>query len=142
MQSPRASKPKLGFTLVELMVALFIFAVVITGGFACVRMGLTQVDNARHETRASQIMQSEIERLRSMAWASLKALTGSEQTLTVSGEFADAGYDAYVLKRRISGNGDSRKIRLTIAWTDIAGRDHHKTYVTQYTRNGLYDYVY
>ncbi|WP_269523845.1 type IV pilus modification PilV family protein [Coraliomargarita parva] len=138
------AKAKDGFTLLELLIALFIFALVMISGFGCLRMGMNQVDNARHETRASQIMQSEIERLRSLAWANLISMPSTEETVDLSTHFSElsnTAYTNYTLKRLVSGSGNSRKITLTISWTDIAGRDHSKIYVTQYAKGGIYDYI-
>jgi len=129
------------FTLVELLIAMVIFASVIAGGLACVRMGLNQIGNARSETRASQVMQSEIERLRSLAWNNFTALDGSDQNVDLSAEFSDAVYGSFNMKRSITGAGDSRKITLVIEWKDLSGASHTKSYVTQYTKGGLYDYI-
>lgn len=141
MSIGRESSPKFGFTLVELLVAMVIFASVIASGLACVRMGLNQISNARSETRASQVMQSEIERLRSIAWDNFIALDGSDQNVTLSTEFSDAAYGSFTMIRSITGSGNSRKITLVINWKDLSGSSHSKSYVTQYTKGGLYDYI-
>ena len=130
-----------GFSLVELLIALVVFAIVIVSGFACVKMGLGLVDNARHHTRAAQIMQSEVERLRSFAWANLTALPAAKTQVSIASQFNDSSYATYTLSRTLSGAGDSRKITLEVNWTDMGGRSHKKTYVTQYTKGGLYDYI-
>jgi hypothetical protein len=41
----------------------------------------------------------------------------------------------------LTGSGDVRKITLQISWTDMGGSTHTKSYVTQYTKGGLYDYI-
>lgn len=129
------------FTLVELLIAMAIFMIVIVSGFACVKMGMGLVDNARHHTRSSQIMQSEIERVRSLAWANLTALPTTKTKVTVASQFNDASYNNYTLYRTLSGSGDVRKITLEVFWTDMTGDTNSKTYVTQYTKGGLYDYI-
>jgi len=130
-----------GFSLIELMVALFVFSIAMTGGYACIKMGIDLVDNSRHNTRAAQIMQSEIERVRSMAWADLTALSSSPTSVVISSDFSQAGYTAYSMTRAVTGSGSSRKITLVIAWDAIGGRTYSKTYVTQYTQGGIYDYI-
>lgn len=129
------------FTLIEVLIALIIFAIVIASGFACIKMGLQQVDNARHHTRSAQIMQSEVENIRSLPWARLIALQTAETTLSIASQFGDSTYSSYTLKRSISGSGDVRIITFVVTWEDISGDSHSKTYVTQYTRGGLYDYI-
>lgn len=131
-----------GFTLIEVMIAITIFAMVVASGFACVKIGMGLVDNSRHHTRASQIMQSEIERVRSLAWADLNNETASETTIAIDTRFTtQASYADYELKRTIAGSGDVRVITLVVTWKDISGLSNSKTYVTQYTRGGLYDYI-
>lgn len=132
---------KRGFTLVELLIAIIIFSAVILGGFGILRLGIAHVDNARHVTRASQIMQSEIEEIRSKPWSDIVALTGPEQEVPVGSQFAEPSYIPYQLKRTVSGVGNSRKITLIISWSDVAGRFHEKVSATQYAKNGIYDYI-
>ncbi|MGJ8650107.1 MAG: type IV pilus modification PilV family protein [Opitutaceae bacterium] len=129
------------FTLVEVLIALVIFAIVIASGFACIKMGLQQVDNARHHTRSAQIMQSEVENIRSLPWAKLIALQTAETTIPIASQFGDSTYSSYTMKRSIAGNGNVRKITFVVTWKDISGKSHSKTYVTQYTKGGLYDYI-
>jgi prepilin-type N-terminal cleavage/methylation domain-containing protein len=130
------------FTLIEVIIAMTIFAMVIIGGFACFKMGLGLVENARHNTRSCQIMQSEIERVRSLPWSGIVALPVSNLDVSIaSGFVGEGGYDAYTLKRYITGTGDSRVMTLEADWADLNGRSHSRTYVAQYTKGGLYDYI-
>ena len=130
-----------GFTLVEVMVGLAIFVMLIASCFACLRVGNNFVDNARHFTRASQIMQSEVERIRSMAWATLNDLPTGTTRLTLPAQFDHPVYDKYTMSRSISGTGDLRTITVEVAWTDVNGRSHTRRYLTMYTKGGLYDYI-
>lgn len=136
-----SSKIKEGFTIIEVVVAMVVFAVVIAGGFACLKMGLGLVENSRHNTRSTQIMQSEIERVRSLAWANIILLPTSDSDVTVAAQFNSSAYDAYTMGREISGSGDSRLVTLTVIWTDNSGRSHSRSYASQYTKGGLYDYI-
>lgn len=120
---------------------MVIFAIVIASGFACIKMGLQQVDNARHHTRSAQIMQSEVESIRSLAWANLIALPTAETTLPIASQFGDSTYSSYTLKRSIAGSRNVRRITFVVTWKDISGKSHSKTYITQYTKGGLYDYI-
>lgn len=130
-----------GFTLVELMIALTVFMVVIASCFACLQMGNRLVDNARHYTRASQVMQSEIERIRSMAWGTLTELPTDQTTLAIPAQFDQAVYSRYTLTRAISGSGDMRTITLNVSWSDVSGKTHTRQYITMYVKGGLYDYI-
>jgi prepilin-type N-terminal cleavage/methylation domain-containing protein len=129
-----------GFTLVEVMVAMAIFAIVIASGFACLRSGMGLVENARHHTRAAQIMQSEIERIRSLPWNNVIVLT-DDADVALATEFSGAAYDAYTMRRVVSGSGDERVVTLGVDWTDVGGHSHTRAYKSQYTKGGLYDYI-
>ena len=131
-----------GFTLFEVIIAMTIFTMVIAGGFACFNIGLGLVENSRHSTRSCQIIQSEIERVRSLAWAEIVALDVEVLDVTMaSGFINESGYDVYTMKRVVSGSGDSRVVTLEIEWSDNSGRPHTRTYAAQYTKGGLYDYI-
>ncbi len=130
-----------GFTLVELLIALSVFMVVIASCFACLQLGNQLVDNARHYTRASQVMQSEIERIRSMAWGTLTTLPADETTLDIPAQFDQEVYRRYTLTRSITGSDDMRTITLRVSWSDVRGKDHTREYVTMYVKGGLYDYI-
>lgn len=141
MYSPKKPKRKDAFTLVEVMVAMTIFALVIFSGFACLKMGLGLTENSRHNTRAAQIMQSEIERVRSLAWALITTLPATDADVAVAAHFNQSIYDAYTMSRTVTGSGDIRVITLDITWTDQSGNAHSRTYASQYTKGGLYDYI-
>lgn len=134
---------KRAYTLIEVMIAIVLFAIVMASGFACLKMGMSMVDNSRHHTRVSQIMQSEIERLRSMPWATFDAINGAETTVALGAQFVtDTSYANYSVKRTITqGVGDSKKISLTANWVDLDGKPKSRIFVTLYTKGGLYDYI-
>lgn len=112
-----------------------------SGGYSCVKMGLQLIDQSRHQTRVAQMLQTEIERLRSMAWADLVAMSNSPTVVAISAEFSPADNGNYYMTRALTGSGESRKITLSMTWSDSRGQTKSKTYVTQYTQGGLYDYI-
>ena len=130
-----------GFTLVEVLISIGVFSIVMIGGFASLTMGIDLADNARHQTRSAQIMQSEIESVRSLAWPNLVQLPRERTEIAVGSQFNQSGFSNYTLFRSVSGIGNSRKITLEVFWSDAGGETHSKTYVTQYTKGGLYDYI-
>ena len=141
MSSSYTPKRVEAFSLIEVMVAMIVFAIVVVGGFACFNMGLGLVENSRHSTRSCQIMQSEIERVRSLAWAEIIELPAQDLDVAVASGFTiDSGYDAYTMKRLVSGSGDWRKMTLEVEWQDNRGRTLSRTYAALYTKGGLYDY--
>ena len=57
-----------GFTRVELMISTVVLLVIFAGGFGALHQGNRLIEIVRDETRAGQILQSEIEDLRTLNW--------------------------------------------------------------------------
>jgi prepilin-type N-terminal cleavage/methylation domain-containing protein len=142
--------PRGGFTLVEVMIGVFIFAMVIAGGLITVSKGFELVDNARHHTRASQILQSEIELLRTRPWKTLKGEDSSSLSTQfkqqIEAQFSDGSYAAYT--------GDANnpptvvadfsttpaEVTVSVSWRNRLGRLYTKSYTTYFTEGGVNDY--
>lgn len=136
------NKTKQGYSLIEVMVAAAIFAIVISGGFAGVRMGFQIVDNSRHYTRVSQILQSEVESLRSLSWAELNKLSTNEE-VDINAQFNTSAYDAYTVRRRIySESSTLRRVVIAVAYANRSGRLVNLKYLTFITEGGVNDYYY
>ena len=69
-----------GFTLVEVMVASTVLVFGIVTAVTTSQRGLQALDTARNLTAASQIMQSEMERIRLLSWTQLSTLQQSGDT--------------------------------------------------------------
>ena len=67
-----------GFTIIEVAMATFVMAFGISTAIIAMQAGFKQIDLARGTTIASQIVQSEMERLRMMSWTMIAALPASE----------------------------------------------------------------
>ncbi len=72
-----------GLSLIEVVVALFIIALVFGGVYGMSSQSTNSLSLVRGETRAIEAAQYEIERLRSMSWASIMAL-GSSYSISES----------------------------------------------------------
>lgn len=133
---------KNGFTLVEVIVAAGIFAMVIAGGIAGVRMGFQIVDNSRHHTRVSQILQSEVESLRSLSWKELKQLPSSAE-VDINPQFSTSAYDAYTVNRNIYTESSSlRRVEVVVTYSTRGGKSVELKYLTFFTEGGVNDYYY
>lgn len=129
------------FTLVELMVALGVFAIVFASAFYCIQASSRLIDTARHHTRAAQIMQSEIESIRSMAWANMTSLPTVSTAISLDRVLFDQTvYAKYTLTRTIEGSGNVRKIIYNLSWK-ARNKTYNRSYVAVYTQGGLYDYI-
>ncbi len=123
------------------MVAATVLALGIVSSITVLQRGLQALDTARNLTAATQVMQSEIERLRLKNWAQLQALQDSHDTAVT----ADAGSPnaRFTCTREITDyKVDMKQIVLTTTWRGYDGRPHTARMITRYCRNGLNDYFY
>lgn len=135
----RPADPRRSFTIVEVMVAAAILALGIVGVITTSQQGLQALDSARRLSAASQLMQSEMERLRLMSWTQLQALQDSGQTTVALERTADR----YSCRREIRDlKVNMKEITLVADWKGFDGRPHTARLITRYGRTGLNDYFY
>jgi prepilin-type N-terminal cleavage/methylation domain-containing protein len=133
---------KFGFTITEVIVSMSIFTLVIAGGLIGIRKGFEIVDNSRHYTRISQILQSEVESLRSLSWEDLQGLPSNTE-IAIDTQFDTSVYDAYTVRREIiSEETDLRRIEITVGYINRMGRAVNLKYLTFFTKGGVNDYFY
>ena len=131
-----------GYTLIEIMVAATIFAAVFSGVMIGVSNGFSMIDKARHHTRVSQLLQSEMETLRTNSWADLEKLP-AEVEINPDVQFGQDYFENYTVKRVIQDIGTVRKlVTVSASWVDRSGRAETRSYSTIFTKEGLNDYYY
>lgn len=120
--------------------ALSTSVLVIMGGFK-------SIDVARNMTLASQVLQSEMERIRLMDWGDIHALQGQQNVDLATVFTSNTAIAArFSLVRTVSDVtdkiGEMKLIVLQATWTNSSGRSVSRSFTTYYTKNGLYDYYY
>jgi hypothetical protein len=108
------------------------------------------LDTSRNLTLAGQIMVSEMERTRMLSWTDIAAmdLSPTVTTLTLDSAFTSNAQigSRFTLTRVVtqpdSSNPNIREIKLSISWRGYDGRQHTRSYTTQYARYGIHDYLY
>lgn len=131
-----------GFTLVESLVAITVFSMVIAGGLIGVQRGFEIIDNSRHYTRVSQVLQSEVESLRTLSWIDMASLPASAE-VTLSPKFDKNVYSLYTITREIvAEEADRKRIEVTVDFQNRRGRQVSLRYVTFFTSGGVNDYFY
>lgn len=146
-----------GFTLVEVMVATFVMLFSISSAILVMQSGFRTLDTARKTTLASQIMQSEMERMRMLSWSRVQALIPTSpatidiatifpQNTAAERKILDQMKLAFTATRTagyLAGSSDEIiEIGITITWKGIDGTRHERTSSTRYCKNGLYNYYY
>lgn len=136
-----------GFTIVEVAMASFIMAFGIATSIIAMQSGYKHIDLARGTTLASQIIQSEMERLRMMSWTMINALPASEtfDGATFFSEHANIE-DIYTITRTVTDDstrpGEIKNINISVRWRTYDQRWHQRSFNAIYAKNGLYDYYY
>lgn len=149
---PRGNR---GFTIMEVAMASFIMAFGIGSSIVAMQSAFKSLDVARDTTLASQILQSEIERLRLMAWSntgtaavdSIVELPES-QAVNLSTMFSSSAAleKKFDVVRKVEVDEDRptevRYITISVQWRSYDGRTHNRSFRSMYAKNGLYDYYY
>jgi Tfp pilus assembly protein PilV len=146
-----------GFTILEVAMASFVMAFGIATSIVALQMGFRAIDVARDQTLVSQIMQSEIERLRLWPWSktvpasvvdSIVELPASQPVSLTTTFAANPTVAAKFTVTRTVTNDPSdttrnvRYITIAVTWKSYDGRSHTRNFTTLYAKDGLYDYYY
>lgn len=127
--------------------AAFVMAFAISTSIIAMQSGYKQIDLGRGTTLASQIIQSEMERLRMMSWTNITALPAKEA-------FDGATYFSsnpdiagkYTITRTITDDAtrptEVKDMTVYVTWLSYDGRSHTRSFTAKYAKNGLYDYFY
>lgn len=133
-----------GTTILEVLIAMVIMGMVIGSSVVCMGYGFTRIENARHATRISQILQTEMETLRAMSWEEIETLVndqGKSSTFVVHFESSEDRIRDLVATRTIEDTKTNMKtITLTATWKDSKNTEHDLSYATWYGKEGLSDY--
>ncbi len=138
--------------------ASFVMAFGIATSIVAMQSGFKQIDLARGTTLASQIIQSEAERLRMMNWTQIFALSSAAgspsgqptgTTIFDGSTYFSSSADVvgkYTVTRTVTADSDRPtevvNIRVSVRWQTYDGRWHRRTFDSLYAKNGLYDYYY
>lgn len=139
-----------GMTIAEVIMASCVMAFAITTSITVMQSGFTTIDVARGNTLASQILQSEIERIRLMSWSAVtdadKMMGEHKVDLKEVFSTNSALASKYSMVRTVKDDstrpGEGVDIYLTVNWQSYDGRSHTRSFQTKYVKNGLYDYYY
>ena len=117
-----------GFSLIEVVIALFILAICL---LALAGLMVTTTRNSSfggHMTEAVTIAQDKLEQLMAAPWASV--LPGDDKVTTAIPGAPGTGI-SYVRSWRVDANpnGDQRWVTVTITWTDPTKKSTHNIIV-------------
>lgn len=128
------------------MVAILVLGLVLSAAFSTVVQALHTVETARDYARVAQILQSEMEDLRTMSWTTLEAqqaADGGIAPIDLTAEFNEAFGARYRAFRSIENRHvDQKQATIWVRWRDAHGKFQKKQTVSWFTKNGLHDYYY
>jgi hypothetical protein len=160
--SPRRRRANAAFTILEVSMATFVMAFGIATSIVAMQSGFKTIDVARGTTIASQILQSEMERLRLLSWTTMTALSTATDTTAPFPTGSPAGVEMfdgatyfssstevankYTITRTVVADStrpsDVYNITISVRWQSYDLRWHTRSFTTMYAKNGLYDYYY
>lgn len=136
-----------GFTILEVTMATFVMALGIATSIIAMQAGFKHLDLARGTTLASQILQSEMERIRLMSWTGVSGLAATA-TFDGASNFTSNAKVAgkFSVTRTVTADTtrptEARTIGISVTWSGYDGRPHTRSITGIYVKNGLYDYYY
>jgi Tfp pilus assembly protein PilV len=129
--------------LLEVVIAAAVLLFGIMTAMTVLQSGLQALDSARNYTKAAQVMQNEMERLRLNSWSQLQALQAAGVSAVDVGTNAQSHGASFNCTRTIRDlKTDMKEITLVTSWSSYDGRPETVRLVTRYGRSGLYDYFY
>ncbi len=129
--------------------AAMVMAFGIATSIIALQSGFKYLDVARGTTLASQVLQSEMERLRMMSWSAITApgMSGAHSVDLSSMFTADPSLASkFSVTETVADSadhpGEMVTISLSVSWTGFDGRPQTRSFQSYYCKNGLYDYYY
>jgi prepilin-type N-terminal cleavage/methylation domain-containing protein len=129
------AKKKGGFTLIEVLITIFILAVVLMTLVSAFIYGYNLLSRTKQVSLATQIAQEEIETIRNMPYDNILALGSSFTNERLSDLFNGQGVLAI---EAVPGDtsGNIKKITASVRWK-FKGQQMRKDIVTYVTREGI-----
>ncbi len=131
-----------GFSFIEVIVGIVVLSLATISVLGAIGRSYALIEIARDGMRVSQILQEEIEDIKTRTWSELSLLSSSSD-YSPGSEFVSVFGDRYSCSRKISNRAtDQIEIRLVVSWKDNRGSSHSRETVTWITNEGLYDHSY
>ncbi len=134
--------------------AATVMALGISSAILVMQRGFGSLDTARCLGYASQIMQSEMEKVRLTVWGNgttagtgssgITAIPTTAQSINIDAAFfnnSDIGSRMTLTQKATDVHTGMIMITFKITWKSYDGRTLDRTYTTYYGKQGLYDYI-
>ncbi len=149
----RQDRPEAAFTLVEVVVSVFVLATIAVAFYGGLSSGFAMTQASREDVRATQILMQKVEGIRLCTWTELSNYTFRETYDPLSSTNSKGvQYTGVVtvspassIPQGISYRGNVRLVTVDLYWTNYNGRIplvHKREMQTQVARYGLQNYVW
>ena len=125
--------------------AAMIMALVLSTAVTTLQRAFINLQNARDLNIASQMLQSEMEKMRLADWTTVSGFTTSVTPVTLDAAFTSNPFvgNRFTLSRTVTDpKTDTRIITLRVVWLGADNRPLSRNLAMRYSRHGLYDYFY
>ncbi len=125
---------QIGFTLVELLISIFILSLSIIGTLGVFARGHVYLAEIRQLSIATQAVREEVESIRDLSFAEVLALNPS---------FTVSAFDQLINPTGLLSiddpytSNDIRRVTATVSWISPQGRTLSRSLTTLITRNGI-----
>jgi Tfp pilus assembly protein PilV len=144
-QHPARWRSARGVTIAEVAMAAMFMALVLTTSITALQRAFISLQNARDLNIVSQMLQSEMEKMRLADWSTVSTLPNNSTTIPLDATFTTNAFvgNRFALTRTVADpKTGTRVITLRINWTGADRRPLTRNLSLRYSRNGLYDYFY
>ena len=125
--------------------AALVMALVLSTAVTTLQRAFISLQNARDLNIASQMLQSEMEKLRLADWTTVNAFPVSATSVALDPAFTSNAFvgSRFSISRTVADpKADTRIITLRVTWQGADNRPLIRHLSMRYSRNGLYDYFY
>jgi Tfp pilus assembly protein PilV len=134
-----------GITIIEVAMAALIMGLVLATAITTLQRAFISLQNARDLNIASQMLQSEMEKMRLADWTTVNGFAVNSTDVTLDTAFTSNAFvgNRFTLSRTVADpKTDTRIITLQVVWQGADNRQLSRRLSMRYSRNGLYDYFY
>ena len=135
--------------------ATLVMLLAITSAIVVIQSGFKALDAARKTTLASQIVQSEMERIRLLSWTDIVAMPekgevnlanifprNTPEQIKVYNTIIETFQPTFETAYLPGNDNEVRQITVTVSWQGLDGVRRNRSSFTQYCKDGLYAYYY
>lgn len=141
-----------GFSLIELLVGIFIMATVITAGLTGLSQSQQISSKSKSQALANLILRSEVEQIRTKDWPAIESfyeeiklyekLNEDHYTIlssNVGSDIETINLSTAIKAEQLSTGTETGKIifHVTVSWDDIGGKAHEESRVFVVTEGGV-----